>query len=87
MLIVINKNYTIECFLSIVGRYINIITVFYNFFREETNIKISRSKGLYLQNIIQISQLCQKYSIKFKLNTIINRLNFKEDMNEYIQEI
>ncbi|KAI9769838.1 MAG: hypothetical protein M1840_003832 [Geoglossum simile] len=69
------------------GRCIDIIAVSCDSFREETNIKIGRGKGSHLQNVIQLSQLCRKYGIKFKLNTVVNRLNFEEDMNECIQEI
>ncbi|KAI9763322.1 MAG: hypothetical protein M1840_000587 [Geoglossum simile] len=85
--IVTNGSRVMERFLSMAGRCIDIIAVSCDSFREETNIKIGRGKGSHLQHVIQLSQLCWKYGIKFKLNTIVNRLNFEEDMNECIQEI
>ena len=85
--IITNGSRVTERFLSTAGRCIDIIAVSCDSFREETNIKIGRGKGSQLQNVVQFLQLCQKYGIKFKLNTVVNRFNFEENMNKYIQEI
>lgn len=35
----------------------------------------------------KVSGLCKEYGVKFKLNTVVNRYNFDEDMNEGVKQI
>ncbi|KAI9858942.1 MAG: hypothetical protein M1813_007244 [Trichoglossum hirsutum] len=85
--IVTNGSRVTERFLSTAGRYIDIIAVSCDSFREETNVRIGRGTGAHLETVIRLSQLCRKYGIKFKVNTVVNRFNFEEDMNEGIRQI
>jgi radical S-adenosyl methionine domain-containing protein 2 len=34
--------------------------------------------------LYEIAGWCKKYNIKFKLNTVVNKLNYMEDMNEHL---
>lgn len=85
--IVTNGSLVTEKFLRDNGKYIDILAVSCDSFNEETNILIGRGKGGHIEKLRQLSQLCRKYQIKFKVNTVINRFNFDEDMNQEIQSI
>lgn len=74
-------------FLQIYGQYIDIVAVSCDSFNEVTNIKIGRGKGTHLETVQQIGEQCQENNIKFKVNTVVNRYNFNEDMNESIRSI
>ncbi|KAI1954171.1 hypothetical protein LOZ57_000521 [Ophidiomyces ophidiicola] len=41
-------------------------------------------KGAHLRDMARVADLCQKYGIRFKLNTVVNKYNFDEDMDEHI---
>jgi MoaA/NifB/PqqE/SkfB family radical SAM enzyme len=69
------------------GKYIDILAVSCDSFDEEVNVKIDREKGTHIQNLVPLSKICLKESIKFKLNTVMNKYNFLEDMNEHISRI
>ena len=69
------------------GQYIDILAVSCDSFNEDTNVKIGRGKGDHIKNLIPLKELCVEYGIKFKLNTVVNRYNFFEDMNEQISRI
>ncbi|KAI1928490.1 hypothetical protein LOZ65_001983 [Ophidiomyces ophidiicola] len=50
---------------------------------EDVNIKIDRGKGAHLQDVTRVAGLYRKYGIRFKLNTVVNKYNFDEDMDEH----
>ncbi|CZT08642.1 related to Radical S-adenosyl methionine domain-containing protein 2 [Rhynchosporium agropyri] len=56
-------------------------------FDEATNVKIGRGTGSHLEKFKQLRLLCQEYGIKFKVNTVVNRYNFAEDMRTSIEAI
>lgn len=53
-------------------------------FDEDTNIKIGRGTGNQVEILYRIAEWCRESEIKFKLNTVVTRLNYEEDMNEHI---
>ncbi|EPS39744.1 hypothetical protein H072_6453 [Dactylellina haptotyla CBS 200.50] len=85
--VVTNGSLVNDRFLKIYGDYLDIIAVSCDSFDEDTNVAIGRGKGKHLQAVKKVAKLCQKYNIKFKLNTVVNKYNWCEDMNEYIQEL
>lgn len=85
--IVTNGSLITERFLEENAKYIDILAVSCDSFNEDTNIRIGRGKGGHVAKLRSLSRLCRKYNIKFKINTVINRFNFEEDMNAEIQEI
>ncbi|KAF8244927.1 radical SAM enzyme [Wilcoxina mikolae CBS 423.85] len=85
--IVTNGSHVTEKFLREHGKYIDILAVSCDSFNEETNVIIGRGKGTHIQKTREVSQLCREYGIMFKVNTVVNRFNFKEDMNESIQQL
>jgi radical S-adenosyl methionine domain-containing protein 2 len=38
----------------------------------------------HLSRVLNVRDLCEKYNIKFKVNTVVSTLNWKEDMNANI---
>jgi radical S-adenosyl methionine domain-containing protein 2 len=82
--IVTNGSLVTEKFLSKHGHNIDILAVSCDSFREETNIQIGRGSGDQVQKLYQIANWCRQAGIKFKLNTVVCRLNFQEDMNKHV---
>lgn len=85
--IVTNGSLVDRAFLVKYGRHIDILAVSCDSFVEETNIKIGRGSGDQIPNLFAISQLCKEFGIKFKLNTVVCRLNWNEDMNEHLSRL
>ena len=56
-------------------------------FDETTNTSIGRGKGTHLETFVNLSLLCRKYNVKFKVNTVVCRYNFNEDMNAKIEQV
>ena len=56
-------------------------------FDEATNIKIGRGNGKHVYKLAELSNLCLKHNIKFKINTVVNRYNYTEDMNQAISQL
>ncbi|KAL6827927.1 radical SAM enzyme [Trichoderma camerunense] len=81
--IVTNGSLVKEAFLQKHGHNIGILAVSCDSFDEATNIKIGRGSGNTVRKLYEIAAWCQKYNIKFKLNTVVNRFNHLEDMNEH----
>lgn len=87
MSIVTNGSLVKPEFMRDYGRYIDIMAVSCDSFNEEVNVKIGRGKGAHIQNLMRLKQLCLEHSIKFKINTVVNKYNFFEDMNEEISRL
>lgn len=85
--IVTNASLVRPEFMRDFGRYIDILAVSCDSFDEATNVKIGRGKGDHIKNLLPLKQLCVQHGIKFKLNTVINKYNFFEDMNEAISRL
>ncbi|PLB47669.1 radical SAM enzyme [Aspergillus steynii IBT 23096] len=85
--IVTNGSLVTEKFLSKHGNNIDIIAVSCDSFKEVTNIKIGRGMGDQVTKLYGIRDLCNKYGIKFKLNTVVCKLNFEENMNHFIDDL
>ena len=85
--VVTNGSKVTEMWLSQYGKYIDIMAVSCDSFDEKTNIEIGRGSGSHLETFRKLCQSCKARRIKFKVNTVINRFNFEEDMNGPIKEI
>ncbi|PTB61997.1 radical SAM enzyme [Trichoderma citrinoviride] len=85
--IVSNGSLIKEQFLRKHGRNIDILAISCDSFDEATNIKIGRGSGNQVDKLYEIASWCQKYNIKFKLNTVVNRFNHLEDMNEHLSAL
>ncbi|KAF2453460.1 radical s-adenosyl methionine domain-containing protein 2 [Lineolata rhizophorae] len=85
--IVSNGSLIKESFLRKHGKNVDILAVSCDSFDETTNVKIGRGSGNQVQKLYEIASWCRKYNIKFKINTVVNKLNFMEDMNEHIRAL
>ena len=82
--IVSNGSKVTESFLQRYGRHIDILAISCDSFDEATNLKIGRGTGSNVEQLHRVKAWCDKYGIKFKLNTVICRLNWEENMNDHI---
>jgi radical S-adenosyl methionine domain-containing protein 2 len=85
--IVTNGSKVTERFLKQYGQYIDVLAVSCDSFNEQTNIAIGRGDGDNVTQLFKIRDWCRAFNIKFKLNTVVNRLNFKEDMVTNIEKL
>lgn len=85
--IVTNGSLLDQAFLQRFGSYIDIMAVSCDSFNEQTNIKIGRGAGNQVTKLFKIAEWCKDYGIKFKLNTVVCRLNYMEDMNPIIEQL
>lgn len=85
--IISNGSLIKENWLTKYSAYLDILGISCDSFDEKINIKIGRGNGKQIENIFKIRELCYKYNIKFKLNTVVCRYNFQEDMNESIARL
>jgi radical S-adenosyl methionine domain-containing protein 2 len=82
--IVTNGSLVRESFLKRHGSNIDILAVSCDSFNETTIIEIGRGSGDNVSQLYKIGSWCKYYGIKFKINTVVCRLNHLEDMNEHI---
>jgi radical S-adenosyl methionine domain-containing protein 2 len=85
--IVTNGSLVGDKFLRTYGCHIDILAVSCDSFDEQTSIAIGRGSGNQVKKLFEIADLCRKYDIKFKLSTVVCRLNYKEDMNARVEKL
>ncbi|MCY3410073.1 MAG: radical SAM protein [Candidatus Heimdallarchaeota archaeon] len=51
---------------------------------EEINKKLGRGSGGHVRQTLDNVEVLRKFGIKIKINTVVNQLNFNEDMSELI---
>jgi radical S-adenosyl methionine domain-containing protein 2 len=69
------------------GKFVDILGLSIDSFNEETNIKIGRGNGKHLKKSTMIARMTKELGIILKINTVVNRLNHLEDMNEHIASL
>ena len=85
--IVTNGSKVTERWLAQWGRYVDVLAVSCDSMNEATNVAIGRGDGNNVQQLFRIRDWCRKYGIKFKLNTVVCRLNYDEDMAAMVREL
>ncbi|KAL9011175.1 MAG: hypothetical protein Q9173_003957, partial [Seirophora scorigena] len=85
--IVTNGSLVKEQWLKTYAKHLDIMAVSCDSFQENTNMLIGRGKGAHLETFVNLSQLCRKHNVKFKVNTVVCRYNFDEDMNAGIEQV
>ena len=83
--IVSNGSKAKSWFFDKYGKYIDVFAVSVDSFDEDTNIEIGRGTGNHLSNLEFIKSQCLNHSIKFKINTVVNSLNWNQDMTKEIE--
>ncbi|NXI46972.1 RSAD2 protein, partial [Galbula dea] len=71
------------------GEYLDILAVSCDSFNEDVNVLIGRGQGKknHVENLHKLRQWCREYAVAFKINSVINRFNVEEDMNEQINAL
>ncbi|KUI65263.1 Radical S-adenosyl methionine domain-containing protein 2 [Cytospora mali] len=85
--IVSNGSLIREPWLRKYGPYLDILAISCDSFNEKTNIEIGRGKGDSVKRLFRIRDWCHQYGIMFKLNTVVCRNNFDEDMIRQVTEL
>ncbi|OCT81205.1 hypothetical protein XELAEV_18028020mg [Xenopus laevis] len=87
--IVSNGSLITERWFKLYGEYLDILAVSCDSFNEDVNKLIGRGQGNknHVENLIKIRQWCRDYNVAFKINSVINRYNVDEDMNEELSRI
>lgn len=85
--IVTNGSNVTESWLAEYGAYVDIMAVSCDSFDEATNVKIGRGQGKHLEKFTRLAGLCGEHGVMFKVNTVVNRHNWQEDMNAGIQAL
>ncbi|XP_027696150.1 radical S-adenosyl methionine domain-containing protein 2 [Vombatus ursinus] len=71
------------------GEYLDILAISCDSFDEQINALIGRGQGKknHVENLWKLRRWCADYRVAFKINSVINRFNMEEDMNEQIQSL
>ncbi len=69
------------------GRYLDILAISCDSFDDTANARIGRRSGDYFSRLRKTSTLCRQYGIRFKMNTVVNVYNWREDMNDKIKAL
>ena len=85
--VVTNGSKVTNIWLKEYGKYIDIMAVSCDPFDEATNIKIGRGSGKHLEQFKQLASMCEAHGVMFKVNTVINKYNYEEDMNAAIEAL
>ena len=67
----------------------DILAISCDSFNEDTNSSIGRCQGNnnHLNSLVWVRNWCNQYKVAFKINSVVNTYNWKEDMAEEIQEL
>jgi len=85
--VVTNGSKVTSKWLKEYGPYLDIMAVSCDSFNDTTNIKIGRGTGNHLKTFMDLCEMCREHGVMFKVNTVVNRYNFQEDMNAAIEKI
>lgn len=86
--IVSNGSKIQESWIQRNSKWLDILAVSCDSFDGVTNSKIGRgTDGSNVDRLFQIAEWCRTYGVKFKLNTVVNSLNWNEDMVGNVQRL
>ena len=76
--------------MDMYAKYVDVLGVSVDSFDHDTNAQIGRggdANNMHVERMLKVRDLCSKHNVLFKLNTVVNSLNWKEDMNKQIAEL
>jgi radical S-adenosyl methionine domain-containing protein 2 len=72
------------------GRFVDMLGVSCDSFVPATNALIGRggdANNRHIERLLRVRQMCADHDIQFKLNTVVNKLNWDEDMNDRVAAV
>ena len=72
------------------GYYLDILAISVDSFKQSVNERIgriSKVKNNHLESLKAVRNWCKAYGVLFKMNTVVNKFNFKEDMQEAVAQL
>jgi radical S-adenosyl methionine domain-containing protein 2 len=85
--IITNGTKVTKSWLDKYGQFVDVMGVSCDSFDEKTNELIGRGTGRNVEQLFRIRDWCRDLKIKFKLNTVVCKLNWQEDMVATIQDL
>lgn len=85
--IVSNGSKITESWIKAHAANLDILAISCDSFNESTNIQIGRGDGTHITQLYRVADWCREYGVMFKLNSVICKYNFDEDMNEHIARL
>jgi radical S-adenosyl methionine domain-containing protein 2 len=85
--IITNGTKVTEKWLRENSQYVDILGVSCDSFDEATNIKIGRGTGENVTQLFRIRDWCSDFGVKLKINTVVCKLNWGEDMSSIVSEL
>ena len=73
--------------MQMYARYVDVLGVSVDSFDKETNAAIGRggdAENGHVRRMMEVRDHCYKHNVMFKLNTVVNSLNWEENMNAQI---
>ena len=86
--VVTNGSKATDSWFKKYGKYLDMVALSIDSFDDWTNLAIGRHEhgSIHADNAEKVSKLCRKYNVLFKMNTVVNNLNWQEDMREHIRK-
>lgn len=69
------------------GQFVDVMGVSCDSFDSATNSEIGRGTGQNVEQLFRVRGWCREMGIKFKLNTVVCKFNWQEDMVEQIERL
>ncbi|KZV93434.1 radical SAM enzyme [Exidia glandulosa HHB12029] len=88
--VVNNGSKVTQKWLEEYGQYLDIMAISCDSFDPDTNVRIGRSEngsGAHIGRVFRVAQWCKDYGIRVKINTVVNKYNWEEDMTLAIEEL
>ncbi|KZP24729.1 radical SAM enzyme [Athelia psychrophila] len=89
--VVCNGSKVTEKWLDEFGRYLDFMAISCDSFDPDVNFVHGRGDGgkagEHVGRVFEVADWCRKRGVKVKLNSVITRHNWQEDMNEAIEEL
>jgi len=87
--IVSNGSLITEDWFAKYGEYLDILAISCDSFHENTNKRIGRHapRKHHIDQLFCIRAWCNTYKVAFKINSVINTFNWREDMSDSILEL
>jgi radical S-adenosyl methionine domain-containing protein 2 len=89
--IVSNGSLIFEKWFEMYSKYLDILAISCDSFDDECNRQAGRTNGKQshsqISHVRRVRHLCEQYGVIFKINSVVHKLNYQEDMTYAIDEL